>query len=150
MVLLGTISTKDGWRTVHTSNGLPEKGGELVLGLVQTNHDIVRIGNGEDSDVAVACCRKILGAHVDKVNIPHALDLIVRWRWCIVLGDVAVLTFMTGMARFSNGMIDANAVFTELRNLGDVHMVQAKMPEFCVSKGTRVRRAREVLWTQRS
>ena len=55
--------------------------------------------------------------------------------------DVGVLTVVTGLARVRDGAENANAVFAELGNLGDIRVTQTKMPEFCLRQHARVQRS---------
>ncbi len=74
------------------------------------------------------CGREVVLAHVNQIDVPSSFARGSGGRRGVVTDDVGVLTVVAGLARVRDGTENANAVFAELGNLGDIRVTQTKMP----------------------
>jgi hypothetical protein len=117
VVFAGAVSAKDQGRFASQSKRFFKNIRAFRLCLVQNNHHVPCLHDGEDGDVAEAGhgCGV---AHVDQVEVPCACRCINGCGWAVVAADVGVHAGIAGMARVWNRGIDALAVAAELGYLG--------------------------------
>jgi hypothetical protein len=141
VVLASPIGSQNLGETAGSSEGLLQKRRELILRFVKKDHDVPRVADGEDGNVAMPCGREVVLAHVNQIDVPSSLARGSGGRRGVATYDVGVLTVVAGLARIRDGAENADAVFAELGDLGDIRVTQTKMPEFRLRQHARVQRS---------